>query len=411
MIYPRQIENQLLNSETSKKITIILGARQVGKTTLLKKILENINHPKLSLDLDIFENKTIFSSYNDVITYLKFNGYKESENFVLFLDEFQTVKGIDVILKNLYDNQPNLKIFATGSSSLEINTYLKESLAGRKQIFNLFPLTFEEFIEFKDQSLFEKINTYGIENLPESIKNILNQMIKEYCIFGGYPEVATTSNFEMKKEVLRDIFDLFVKKDLISTLSIKNPEAVLNILKFLAINSGSIINYSTLCTSNHVDINTLKKYLTILNETFIIKTVLPFFRNRNKEIVKAPKIYFIDPGVRNYFLKNFSDFDSRTDNSFLLENFVLSQMLKKGNFLTEIKFWRDKNGREVDFIIEQENEITAFEVKNRKTITKKMVSNLLFFSYSYPESKLILTNLKKPGLDIERINEKEYFEI
>jgi hypothetical protein len=257
MYKKRILEQILLKTLDKRSISIILGARQVGKTSLLKRLKDIIKCRSLFIDLDIYENRRIFSSYTETINYLKFNGYNEKEKFVLYLDEFHTVKGIDKILKNLYDHHPNIKIFATGSSSLEIVRHLKESLAGRKSIFYLYPLTFEEFVYFKDEELAEKFKKVEKNSLPQIIKEGLNRYVKEFCVFGGYPQVVLTSKTEEKREVLRDIFDLFVKKDLIEFLNIKNPYAALDILKYLALNIGKIINYSHICSANNIDINTL----------------------------------------------------------------------------------------------------------------------------------------------------------
>jgi predicted AAA+ superfamily ATPase len=411
MYKQRILEKVLLETVNKRAISIILGARQTGKTSLLKRLKEVITSEGIYVDLDIYENKKIFSSYLETLNYLRFNGYNEKKRFVVYLDEFHTVKGIDKILKNLYDNHSNLKIFATGSSSLEIIKYLKESLAGRKGIYHLYPLSFEEFIFFKDEELSDKLKKIQNSSLPQIIRNQLNQYVKEFCVFGGYPEAVLAPSETEKKEILRNIFDLFVKKDLIEFMNIKNPYAALDILKYLSFNIGHIINYSELCSANHVDINTLKKYLNILSETFIISLIPPFFTNKNKEIVKAPKAYFYDPGARNYFLGNFVHFDSRPDNSFLIENFLFSQLIKKSGFLTQIKYWRDKNGREIDFIVEEEGKRKAYEVKYKKDIKKKELANLFYFADNYKNSRISLVNIDKPKMELKDIEFLSYFQI
>jgi len=410
MYKKRLLEDTLIKDTNKRHISIILGPRQSGKTMLLKQLKGKTKYNNLFVDLDIIENKRIFSSYTELLNYLKFNGYNEKEKFVLFLDEFHTVKGIDIILKNIYDHHPNLKIFATGSSSLGIVKHLKESLAGRKNIFYLYPLSFEEFIYFKDEDLAEKLKNIK-SNIPQIIQEKLNHYVKEFCIFGGYPEVVLSKSMSEKKEILKNIFDLFVKKDLLEFLNIKNPYAALDILKYLALNIGKIINYSELCTFNHININTLKRYLDILNQTFIISLIQPFYTNKNKEVVKAPKVYFYDPGARNYFLKDFNDFDSRVDNSFLIENFLFSQFIKKSDFLTQIKFWRDKNKREIDFVVEKEGKLAAYEVKYKNEIKRKNLSNLLYFKNTYKKAKIFLYNITKPKFRLKNLNTLNYFEV
>ena len=411
MYKQRDLEKPLLETLDNRKITIILGARQTGKTSLLKRLKEIITYQRLFIDLDIYENRGIFSSYTELINYLKFNGYDEERRFVLFLDEFHTVKGIAKILKNLYDNNSNIKIFATGSSSLEIISHLKESLAGRKSIYHLYPLSFEEFVFFKDEELGTGFKNTPGSSLPEKIRSQLNYLIREFCIFGGYPEAVLSPSAERKKEILRDIFDLFVKKDLLEFLNIKNPEAALNILKYLAVNIGRLLNYSDLCSVNHVDINTLKRYLNVLSETYIIKLISPFYSNKNKEVVKSPKAYFYDPGARNYFIKDFSEFELRADNSFLIENFLFCQFIKKDDYLTQIKFWRDKNGREVDFILEREKKLTAYEVKYKKIIKRQELTNLLYFKETYGNAQINIVNENRPNLEINDLHYLAYYEV
>ncbi len=411
MYFTRQLENQITKALSNHRITVVCGPRQSGKTTLLKHIFEECSSPKLFLDLDILENQDIFSSYREVVRFLEFNGYKQKNPFILFLDEFQTAPNISGILKNLHDHHPNLKIMATGSSSLSVLEQFKESLAGRKEILHLYPLTFQEFIQFKDLETAQKIKETSIKNIPITVRQQLIAYLKEFLIFGGYPEVALAVDPMEKKEVIRSIFDLFVKKDLIALLKMKNPQAAANILRYVAVNMGSVLNYSDLSTSQHIDINTLKRYLMILNETFILKSISPFFTNKNKEIVKAPKIYFVDAGVRNYFLKNFSLMDERPDAGFLAENFVLSQALKQNDFLTEIKFWRDKNGREIDFVFQRENKLMAYEIKWKKKINLKDVAHLRFFKRSYPQAGVYLVSLHKAKLRLDDIGERDFFEI
>ncbi len=413
MYKERELEEILLKSLGRREVAVILGARQTGKTTLLKKIYNDTDVNKDFIDLDIFENRSIFSSYSEVMKYLKFEGYKKEKKFTLFLDEFHKVEGIGKILKNIYDNNPEIKIFATGSSSLEIINRVKESLAGRKRIYNLYPLKFKELLLFKDEELYEKFIRSATSGIPEAAEKKLYELIKEYSVFGGYPEVVLEQQKEEKKNIIRDIFDLFVEKDLINFLNIKNPQAAHNILKYIAINSGQVINYTDISNTGNIDINTLKKYINILEKTFIIKTIPPFYTNKKKEIVKAPKIYFYDPGIRNYFIKNFTFFDDRTDSSFLLENYFFSQFIKKAAWDEEIKYWRDKNGREVDFITQKNNRIDAYEIKNKNVVKKRDISNLLFFKKTYPESELFLLNFNfnPKELNGEKINFLKYYEI
>ncbi|MFQ5584861.1 MAG: ATP-binding protein, partial [Calditrichia bacterium] len=304
MYYHRDLEERLKKSFDNHRITVVIGPRQSGKTTLIKELHDTCRLPRLYIDLDIWENQSVFQSYSEAVNFLGFHGYRKNTPFVVFLDEIQAVANISNTLKNLHDQELSLKIFATGSSSLEIFRHFRESLAGRKEIFHLYPLNFQEYMAFKDADLASRILSIPLSKIPGNIRQKISLWLKEFFVFGGYPEVALTPETESKKEIIRNIFDLFVKKDLIAHLNIKNPQTALNILRYIAINMGNVLNYSDICTSLQVDVNTLKRYLMLLNETFVLKTLPPFYTNKNKEIVRAPKIYFVDAGARNYFLKN-----------------------------------------------------------------------------------------------------------
>src|SRR3989344_2907815 len=225
---PRKILRKLKEQAKDKKISLLLGARQVGKTTLLKGLYMELSKKNkcFFLDLDVLSNYEKVSTFENLISTLKLNGYREDQKdfFYLFLDEFQKYPNIARIMKNVYDNFNNIKIYASGSSSLGIKDRVQESLAGRKKINELFSLDFEEFLWFKqnDKLIKNFSNIKGIkgENLYSTLKEF-NELLKEFIIFGGYPEVVLESSKEKKMEVLASIFDLYVKKDLVEYLNIE----------------------------------------------------------------------------------------------------------------------------------------------------------------------------------------------
>jgi uncharacterized protein len=355
----RKLFEKLLLEKDSKKISIVIGPRQVGKTTLLKQIQEEVGG--LYIDFDILENIERFETYTKFVNSLKLEGYDEKNKFYLFIDEFQKYKDLTKILKNVYDNHGNIKIYATGSSSITIKDSIQESLAGRKILHNLYPLDFEEFLEFK------KLNTKKLERL-KSFKGVLPKTeylkeIEEYLIYGGYPEVVLNSN---KEEILGSIFDTFIKKDLVNYLKIKDILGAKKLIQYLAINNGGKLNIVDISQQLNLKREHIENYLEILEETFIIKKIKPFFVNKNKEIVKAYKEYFIDTGVRNYFCNNFNEIHMRNDVGFLFEIFVLGEIIKNSNL--EIKFWQDKQKHEVDFIIDKVHEQIGLEVKYKTNL-------------------------------------------
>ena len=371
----RKLFKALLSEKSNKKISIILGPRQVGKTTLLKQLFQKICNKNMGiyLDLDILSNFEKVSNYENFINFITLEGYSNPQKsfFYLFLDEFQRYPGFSKILKNIYDNHDNIKIYATGSSSIKIKDEIQESLAGRKNIHYLFSLDFEEFIIFKNnrKALQQLKNTNKLKGGKIDIPLLFN-LLKEFMIFGGYPEVVLNSDKEEKVKILNSIFDLYVKKDLIEFLNIKRLLNVKKLIEILSVNHGQKIKYEELGKTCSLKEYEIKNYIKILQETFLITELRPYFTNKNKEIVKIPKIYFLDSGVRNYFLNNFNEIDKRQDSGFLFEGFVISEFYKAGN--TNIKYWQDKNKREVDIIIDKIHEQIPVEVKFKRKIKQKI---------------------------------------
>ena len=391
-MYPRKIEQQLLNQADDRKISFLLGARQVGKTTLLKTLAEKVSsHGKsLYLDLDIISNYEKVSTFETLMATLKVNGYQETEPtfFYLFLDEFQHYPDLGRIMKNVYDNTANVKIYASGSSSLAMKEQIQESLAGRKIINDIYPLDFEEFLWFKGNvkliSNFSNLQNLRGENLQASLTEY-DALLEEFLVFGGYPEVALKVLPAEKKAVLQSIFDLYVKKDLIDHLRMDKILGMKKVIEFLAVNNGQKIKYEEICTLASLPSHSVKKYIEILEETYLIKVVRPYHTNKNKELIKIPKIYFIDSGVSNFFCNNFNNIALRNDGGYLLESFILSELIK-GN-LDTIYFWQDKNRNEVDFIIKRGDTLIPLEVKNKINLKQDDFRGLVLFAENYPNTK------------------------
>lgn len=380
----RKLYQKLLKEKGSKKISIIIGPRQVGKTTLLKQLHKEIGG--LYVDFDILENVEGFNTYSNFINSLKLEGYDEKKKFILFIDEFQKYTDLTKVLKNVHDNHENIKIYATGSSSITIKSNIQESLAGRKFLHKLLPLDFEEFLLFKGVKTdkLKKLQTFKGQ-LP---KTEFKKEIEEFMIYGGYPEVVLSDN---KKEILTSIFDTYIKKDLVDYLNVREILGVKRLIQYLAINNGSKLNISEISQKLNLSREQIENYLEVLQETFIIKKVTPFYINKNKEIIKAYKEYFIDPGVRNYYCNNFNKFSQRNDTGFLFETFTLSEILKHSDF--EIKFWQDKQKREVDFIINKVHEQIALEVKYKENLKSEDYKGIRHLKDKVKKSFVV--NLKK----------------
>jgi len=401
MILTRKIFEKLKEQAKDRKISLLIGARQVGKTTLLKELFNqlSVKNKCVFLDLDILSNYEKVSSFENLLNTIKLNGYEENQKgfFYLFLDEFQKYSPLARIMKNVYDNLPNVKIYSSSSSSLTIKNQVQESLAGRKIINELFPLNFEEFLFFKKEDNLvdnlKNIKKLKGDNLSSSLKEYRNRL-EEFMIFGGYPGVVIKNSKEEKIQALSSIFDLYVRKDLVEYLNIDRILNVKRLIEFLAVNNGQKIKYEEISKVSSLNFNEIKKYIEVLSETYFIKEIRPFFTNKNKELVKIPKIYFIDNGVRNYFINNFNQIKLRGDGGFLFEGFVLSELIKAG--IGNIWFWNDKNLEEVDFILKKEGNITPIEIKFKEDLKSTDFSGLNAFLGSYKQvKKAYLINLNK----------------
>ncbi len=392
MFIQRPVLDELVGHKENRKITIVTGARQVGKTTLLRKLYDTFkqDHPCLFLDLDIYSQYETVSTYENCINTLKLNGWQETANklFVLFLDEFQRYPDVSRVLKNLSDHHPNVKVYASGSSSLAINQQIQESLAGRKRTVPVHPLSFKEYLRFirRDDLIRQLHNLKDVRSgdllslMPDAFKEL-----ERFMIFGGYPEVVLTDDRE-KKEVLASIFDLYVRKDLIDFLRIEKIKHAKTLIQHLAVNHGQETRFNQLALVAGIDDKTTANYIEILKETYLISVHSPWYTNKNKELVKMPKIYFCDNGVRNYFLNNFNFSPIRQDMPFLFEGFVFSELTKMGYLQQSLKFWRTRNKQEVDLILEHAGGVRPMEIKYKRKLSAADKKGLDAFRAMYPDS-------------------------
>lgn len=378
----RLIYAEILAQQNSKKASIIIGPRQAGKTTILKELYNKLGG--LFIDTDLFSHYEQIQTYEKLIATLKINGYHndQKEYFYLFLDEFQRYPDLSMVIKSVYDHHDNIKIYATESSSLAIKNTIQESLAGRKIITHIYPLNFTEFLYFKDRTeLIAKIeNLSKIQTIDYfSLLTEAEELLHEFLVYGGYPEVVLTSSYEQKPEIIRSIFDLYIKKDFAEFTKIDKLRNARQLIDILAINNAQSSNYAKYGESSSISIETVKNYISILEETFIIKVLRPYYTNKNKEISKMPKIYFIDNGVRNYFSGGFAPIDKRADAGFLFESFYLSELIKRKIEPRTLKYYRTKNGSEIDIIIDNYPDIIPIEIKFKKRITKNNFSSIRRF--------------------------------
>lgn len=363
----REIYANLKKHLSAKAYTIIIGARQTGKTTLLKKLQEETLNTTNKSYFISFENFEILNQINihpeNVFQYIK--KPELEEKVFLFIDEIQYAKNPSNFLKYLYDTyNENLKIVASGSSAFYIDDKFNDSLAGRKRIFHLKHLNFSEFLEFKNELNLKNELIFLREDsqYKSLVYKYINLYFDEYLQFGGYPSVVLEKEIEEKKLILQDLKNSYIKKD-IQESNITNESKFYSLMQILASQCGNLLNRNELAKSLSLDNKTIERYLFVLQKSFHVKLLKPFYSNIKKEIVKMPKVFFYDFGLRNSLLNNFASIHERTDKGELVENYAFIRLMEIYNE-DSLKYWRTTNGQEIDFIAtETYGKGKAYEVK------------------------------------------------
>lgn len=355
MYIKRVAENQLIDLLNSPKVIILLGARQVGKTTLIKRILQEHQGTILNLDIEVDKDRLLTVSHMAPIDAMKNLG-----NPSLFvIDEAQRLPETARIVKGWFDSNISTKIILLGSSSLNLLDQSAESLTGRNIKLHLPPLLFSEILSA--QSWYSKEMTPKL--LKENMSNELEALIKEQIFYGGYPESVVTAQ---KEQYLLNLVSDYLLKDVFQSTLIKSPEKVKKLLMLLAYQIGSEVSLTELATNLEMSRITVEKYIGLLERSFVIFRLPAFSNNLRKEIVKSTKIFFWDTGVRNALIKEFNFSTSRQDIGLLWENWVIAEFAKK-NLLegqpNNLYFWRTMGGSEVDLIIKGSNTFKACEIK------------------------------------------------
>jgi len=362
MKIPRFIEKSLLKKiQTGKKIIILYGARQVGKTTLVTDLLEKIPGRKLLINADEIKYIDIFSSRDFDRMKLLVSNYD-----VIFIDEAQRIPDIGINLKILHDRMPSLKIIATGSSSFELANKIKEPLTGRTWSFQLYPISFKELSTITSQ--FET-----------------NIKLDELLIYGSYPEVLLYESHNEKIDYLNEVGSSYLYRDVLELSSIRNPSKIYDLLRLLALQIGSEVSLSELGNNIGMTKETVKSYINLLEESFVIFSLPGFSRNLRKEISKMNKIYFYDLGIRNMIINQFHSLDLRNDVGALWENFLIMERIKSHSFINKnvkMFFWRTYTQSELDLIEDDGTILNAYEFKWKNKYSKCPIA----WKNNYPDS-------------------------
>jgi predicted AAA+ superfamily ATPase len=366
----RNLKQKITNMMFKNKVLIIYGARQTGKTTLVKEIIKDYESTYKT-----FYANCELASIKDI---LETNNEKQLKDFiadnkVIVFDEAQSIKNIGLTLKIIHDTFPEVQLIATGSSSFELANQVSEPLTGRARTYILYPV-----------SLSELKDSYGLVELKNRLGSIL--------IYGSYPAVIMSPAAEARDELL-DISTNYLYKDTLKFADLQNSNILHNLLELLALQLGNEVSYSELASNLGISNHTVKKYIDILEKCFIVFSLRAYSRNHRKEINKSRKIYFYDLGLRNAISQNFStNLKLRLDKGALWENFCILERLKLNqysNVKANYYFWRLYTGSEIDYIEEYDGELKCFEFKYS---AKKQAKLPLQFKETYPNSSFQVVN-------------------
>lgn len=339
----RVLETQIIESiKNDKKIIVLYGPRQVGKTTLVKKIIDKLNYKTASANGDEMIYHELFSS-RDLKKMLDF----VDDNELLFIDEAQNINEIGFSLKILFDHKPGLKIIITGSSSLDLAGKIKEPLTGRTMSFLLYPISLSEIRAMKS-------------------KFLINQDVSDFIIFGMYPEILKSETNSTKIARLRELASAYLYKDILMLTNIKNSDKIFKLLQLLSYQIGQPVSVHELSNSLSLSSETVNNYIDLLEKSYVVFRLSALNKNPRKELSKMNKIYFYDLGIRNALIDNFQPLNARIDKGQLFENFVISEKIKKNAYEQDYSryyFWRTYGGAEIDFIESKDDFYTAFEIK------------------------------------------------
>ena len=362
----RSIEDTIKDQLHGGRAIIVMGARQVGKTTLLKQVFAKDGSDVLWMSGDepdvrgMFENMTS-TRLRSII----------GNHHVVIIDEAQRIEDIGIKLKLITDQIPDVQLMATGSSSFELANKINEPLTGRKWEYKLFPLSFTELVN--ETNLIEE-----------------KRMVPHRMVYGSYPDVVTHLGKEVA--ILRELTESYLYKDILEFDRIHKPEKLTKLLQAIAYQVGAEVSYNELSLLCGLDAKTVASYISILEQAYIIFRLGSFSRNLRNELKHSRKIYFYDNGIRNALIGNFSQAENRTDVGALFENYAIAERMKRKEYLMDYArswFWRNTNKQEIDYIEEKDDKIHAYELKWNP---KRKASAPLSFRNAYPDADFTVIN-------------------
>lgn len=386
-IYKRHSIDEILRYLKTEDIIVLHGARQVGKTSILLWLKEYLEkNKKLTHFIDLEDSRMtnmLNRGVDEFIVHLKEEGYwRDTMKVYVFIDEIQYLDNPSEFLKLVADHHKNIKLIISGSSSFEIKSKFKDSLVGRTVNFEIFTLSFEEFLLFKNY-YFDKSKKSTTKKIHE-----LQSLFELYILYGGYPKIVLTEEVDVKEKYLQQIIDTYVKKDIRDLADIKEIDKFNKLIEALAAQSGQLVNIAELSNTCNLSKVTVEKYLFILEHTYIIKLVRPFHKNIRSELFKTPKIFFYDSGLlQMLWLKNVP----KEIIGSVFETGIYGELVKKYG-RESIFYWRTKDKKEIDFIVKDRNEIIPIEVK--LNFGSFRFGHMKYFIEHYQNKKYLVLGLR-----------------
>jgi len=394
MFIERDILKKIVAHLDKDEITVITGPRQVGKTTILRQLIKKVERDGMGhvyLNYDIEEDSRHLATQKSLLNKIKLECGEKGA--FIFIDEIQRKEDAGLFLKGLFDMQTTHKFIVTGSGSLELKEKISESLTGRKRIFNVKPLSFTEFINYRTDEKY----TDRLELLFSVEPELVEELLEEYITFGGYPKVVLSDSPQEKHEVIKEIFTSTTEKDLFFLLKLNRPEAMNHMLRILALTAGKPVNYTWLSKETGLSLPTVKNYLYYLEKIFMVFPVYPFFKNRIKEISKSPVLYFNDIGLCNYLAGQFKP-DSSGLPGFRFQHFAWRMLTDKyEESLCSLNYWRTIDKAKVDFVVNCTDKVIPWEVKYSKLKKKEVTRSMYNFieKYNPPEAYILNRSLSE----------------
>ena len=398
MLIKRQLFEALKAHLTKKEITLITGPRQAGKTTLMMLLKEHVEaqgKATVAFNLDIETDRQFFESQENLLRKIELE--LGSNGGCVFIDEIQRKENAGLFLKGLYDMNLPHKFIVSGSGSLELKEKIHESLAGRKRIFNLSTLSFIEFANYKTDYRYE-------QSLPEFLAletQKRQSLLEEYMAFGGYPRVVLEETVAEKRRIIAELYQSYLERDISHLLGVQKTDRFTALTRLMASQIGQLATISEIANTLNVNSATVNNYLWLMEKTFVLHRVTPYFKNVRKELTKTPVFYFYDLGMRNYALGAYGATVAPSESGFLFQNFIHNLLVDKVEDTShQVHHWRTTDKAEVDFVLDKNTEAIPLEVKYRKLNSPESSRSFQnFISAYHPPKGYVIhlgENMQKP---------------